>query len=111
MLRPAAGAARLRLDSTSVPDSNRATGEQTPTAGSYREVVEPERLVWAWQSSEPLPEESVVTITLTDLAENKTRMHFTQVGFTWGVFEYGIANTRAGFSEEIDKLAKYLANI
>jgi uncharacterized protein YndB with AHSA1/START domain len=84
------------------------TGVEMPAEGVYREVVEPERLVSVWTFSDPLPEESVVTLTFTDLA-GKTEMRMKQVGWTWGDLEAGLHDTRAGMGEEIDKLAKYLA--
>lgn len=86
---------------------NDANGEEMPASGVYREVVEPERLVWVWTFSDPLPEESVVTLTFSELG-NKTKMRLHQVGWTWGVFEAGLRDTRAGMGEEIDRLAGYL---
>jgi len=84
---------------------NDATGEQQPSSATYREVVEPERLVWAFPGD---PEEVVVTVTLTDLGNDQTRMHFQQVGFGRVAYEAGLRDTRAGLGEEIDKLADYL---
>jgi uncharacterized protein YndB with AHSA1/START domain len=86
---------------------NDTTGEEIVSEGVYREVVQPERLAWVWTFSDPLPEESVVTLTLTDLG-GKTELQLRQVGWTWGDLEAGLRDTRAGMGEEIDKLAKYL---
>jgi uncharacterized protein YndB with AHSA1/START domain len=84
-----------------------ADGDRKPFAGVYREVVEPERLVFSWED----PEESVVTITLTDLGDGRTRLHLRQVGFPSGVYEYGLRDTRLGMGEEIDRLAAYVASV
>lgn len=88
---------------------NDANGDEMHAAGVYREVVEPERLVWASQSGLPLPEEVVVSVTLTDLGDGQTEMKFQQVGFGWGDLEAGLRDTREGHAEEIDRLADYLA--
>jgi uncharacterized protein YndB with AHSA1/START domain len=85
---------------------NDSTGAETPGFAVYREVVEPERLVFVWQDSR-LPEESVVTIVFTDLGDT-TEMTLHQVGFTYGDLEWGLHASRAGMAEEIDKLARYV---
>ncbi|GAB3415697.1 hypothetical protein GCM10027569_37650 [Flindersiella endophytica] len=84
-----------------------ADGSRRPFAGVYREVVAPERLVFTWED----PEESVVTITLTDLGDGRTRLHLVQVGFPSGVYEHGLHDTRLGMGEEIDRLAAYVGSL
>jgi uncharacterized protein YndB with AHSA1/START domain len=59
---------------------NDANGEEYPTAGTYLEVVEPERLVFTWGSpDDPAETQPVITVTLTDRGE-QTEMVFTLVG-------------------------------
>ncbi|HVX46708.1 MAG TPA: SRPBCC domain-containing protein [Mycobacteriales bacterium] len=84
---------------------NDATGEKYPSTATYREIVEPERLVWSFAGP---TEEVVVTMTLTDLGDGRTEMYFRQVGFGPEDFEAGLRDSRAGHAEEIDKLAAYL---
>lgn len=51
-------------------------GSEYPTAGTYREVVEPERLVFTWASpGDPDALAPVITVTLEDLGA-RTRMIF-----------------------------------
>jgi len=87
---------------------NETTGEEYPTAAIYREVVAPERLVWAYPDES---EEVVATVMLTDLGDGRTKMHFEQVGFGLAAHEAGLRDTRAGMAEEIDKLAHYLQTV
>lgn len=86
---------------------NDSTGEKTPSAGTYLEVVAPERLVYRWNDPR-LAEESVVTITLAELAADTTELTLRQVGWTYGALEWGLHATRQGMTEEIDKLARHL---
>lgn len=58
-----------------------ADGTEYPTGGVYREVVEPERLVFRWAEpgeTDPL-REALITIVFADLG-GKTEMTFHQVG-------------------------------
>lgn len=86
-----------------------ATGERTPSTGTYLDVVEPERLSYRWDDAR-VPEDSLVTITLQELPGNRTELTLRQVGWTYGVLEWGLHATRAGMAEEIDKLAAHLEN-
>ncbi|MFD8496581.1 SRPBCC domain-containing protein [Amycolatopsis sp. NPDC059657] len=56
-------------------------GFEAHTGGLYREVAEPERLVFTWGIEvQGTIEESLVTIVFDDVG-GKTKMSFTQVGF------------------------------
>ncbi|MBO0884260.1 MAG: SRPBCC domain-containing protein [Mycobacterium sp.] len=83
------------------------SGEQTPAAGIYVEVVEPTRLVYRWEDGR-LAEESIVTITLTELERDRTELTLRQVGWTYGALEWGLHATRTGMAQELDKLARHL---
>jgi len=54
-------------------------GEEYPAGGEYREIVEPERLVFTW-ALDGKGGTSLVTITLADQG-GKTEMTFHQAGF------------------------------
>lgn len=88
---------------------NDANGDQSVCHATYREVVEPERLVWV--HDDRVLDEIVTTVTLVDLGDGRTEMHFEQRGFGAGDLEAGLRDTRAGHAEEIDKLAHYLASV
>lgn len=55
-----------------------------------------------------LPEESIVTITLSEADRGRTELILRQVGWTYGALEWGLHATRAGLAEEIDKLSRHL---
>jgi uncharacterized protein YndB with AHSA1/START domain len=74
--------------------------------GVYREVVEPECLVFTI-SDQPDGEGEVVTVILTDLGDNKTEMVFHQGGGHLSAEEYGRA--RQGWSGFFERLAEHLA--
>lgn len=83
-------------------------GTEYPTGGVYREVVEPERLVFTWgvaEGSAEVPEESVVTVTFADLGA-KTEMTFHQSGFG---SDQERGNVQEGWAECLEKFAEYLA--
>jgi uncharacterized protein YndB with AHSA1/START domain len=78
-----------------------------PTGGVYREVVEPERLVFTWgiaEGSGVVKDESVVTITFADLG-GKTKMTFTQAGFSSDDERTSVED---GWTQSIDRLAGHL---
>ena len=83
-------------------------GTELRLGGEYREIVEPERLVFthAWydENGNPGPE-TIVTVTLRD-RRGKTEMVFTQTGFSSGESRDGHAG---GWTECFDKLAELLA--
>jgi uncharacterized protein YndB with AHSA1/START domain len=75
----------------------------------YREVVEPERLVftWAWEDAEGKPgHETLVTVNFLE-QDAKTKLIVHQ-----GVFESANARDlhKQGWSSGLDRLAEYLAN-
>ncbi len=77
--------------------------------GVYREIVEPERLVftWAWEDEDGNPgHETVVTVTL---AEQGAR---TELTLHQAVFESVTARDshRGGWTECLERLAEYLAS-
>jgi uncharacterized protein YndB with AHSA1/START domain len=77
--------------------------------GVYREVVEPERLVFtfAWEDAEGKPgHETAVTVTFADL-DGKTELTLHQA-----TFETAAARDdhRRGWTSTLERLAEYLAN-
>jgi uncharacterized protein YndB with AHSA1/START domain len=91
-------------------------GRELWTTGVYREIVEPERIVYtdSWCDeqgtvvpgtrygfSADFPLESLVTVTLADLG-GKTRMTMTHAGLTRGD---DFDTTENGWLESFDKLA------
>jgi uncharacterized protein YndB with AHSA1/START domain len=58
---------------------NQETGKELPFAGSYREVVEPERLVMTFEDPGD-PKAEVVTVTFKDLG-GKTEVTLHQAGY------------------------------
>ena len=82
-------------------------GTELKLGGEYREIVEPERLVFthAWydESGKPGPE-TIVTVTLKE-RRGKTEMNFRQTGFTSGESRDGHAG---GWAECFDKLAELI---
>ena len=83
-------------------------GKDLWLGGVYREIVEPERLVFthAWnnESGQPGPE-TLVTVTFAE-RNGKTDMHFTQTGFTSDESREG---HNGGWNESFDKLEEMLA--
>lgn len=78
--------------------------------GSYREVTEPERLVFtfAWEDEDSRPKhETLVTVTFTEQG-NKTLMTFHQA-----IFESTESRNshRTGWSECFDRLQAYLTTV
>jgi uncharacterized protein YndB with AHSA1/START domain len=75
-------------------------------SGVYREVVEPERLVFTL-SDRPGDEHEVVTVVLTELGDDKTEMVFHQGGGHLSAEQY--ARTKEGWSAFFDSMAEQLA--
>ena len=78
--------------------------------GVYREIVEPERLVftYAWEDVEgKLGHETLVTVTFEE-HEGKTKLTLHQA-----VFESVTARDahRGGWTSSLDRLAKHLATV
>ena len=85
-----------------------AEGVERAMQGTFREVVEPERLVWtgAWINDQGEPgHQTTVTITLADLA-GKTRLTLHQAVFESTEVRDAHNN---GCSSSFDCLAEYLA--
>jgi uncharacterized protein YndB with AHSA1/START domain len=78
---------------------------EIPWKGVYREVAEPERLVFTL-SDQPGDEHEVVTVMLTDLGDGKTEMVFHQGG--GGLDEAGYEQAKAGWGVFFDALAEAL---
>jgi len=87
-----------------------AGGEEYRTAGVFREVVAPERLVYtdcpADEDGNVLPGiESLVTVTLGDLGDGKTKMTMRHEALPAA----GRDGASVGWNQAFDKLAAYLA--
>jgi uncharacterized protein YndB with AHSA1/START domain len=74
--------------------------------GEYREVVEPERLVFT-VTDEPGTSREIVIVELTDLGDGRTEMHFEQRGGGLSPEEYERAGQ--GWSGFFDRIAERLA--
>lgn len=75
--------------------------------GEYREVVEPERLVFTVSDQPELEARELVTVVLVDLGDGRTEMRFEQRG-AMPPEEYERAG--AGWSSFFDWVAKRLAD-
>ena len=73
--------------------------------GEYREVVEPERLVFT-VSDQPGDEYELIVVVLTDLGDCRTEMHFEQHGHM-SAEEYERAGS--GWSSFFDRIDERLA--
>jgi uncharacterized protein YndB with AHSA1/START domain len=76
-------------------------------AGEYREVVEPERLVFTVTDQPGRGEYELVTVVLTDLGQGRTQMDLTQTGGHLTPEEYEQAGQ--GWSSFFDEMAARLA--
>ena len=86
---------------------NEADGSEYPTVGVYREVVQPERLVFTWAS--PGDDDAtapVVTVTLRELPGDRTEMLFHLLGWDG---RPGDENVYDGWDSAFDLLAEHLA--
>ena len=83
-----------------------AAGAEHPEihwAGEYREVVEPERLVFTVTDRPGGDEYELVTVELTDLGDGRTRMDFQQSGGHLTPEEYERAGQGWGsFFDDVD---------
>jgi uncharacterized protein YndB with AHSA1/START domain len=84
---------------TTVSDQD---GREMTTAGVYREVVEPERLVWGDAEHAG----AVATVTFTDLGDGRTEMAFHTTIRATGELRDAAA---AGLASAFDRLAEHLA--
>lgn len=78
--------------------------------GVYREVIEPERLVFtfAWKDENSQPKHETLVLVTFEEQDNKTLMTFQQA-----IFESAESRDshNIGWSECFDRLAVYLANV
>jgi uncharacterized protein YndB with AHSA1/START domain len=74
--------------------------------GEYREVVEPERLVFT-VTDEPGTSREIVIVELADLGDGRTAMTFHQAGFTT---EEARENVHDGWSSAFDRLTEHLTD-
>jgi uncharacterized protein YndB with AHSA1/START domain len=75
--------------------------------GEYREVVEPERLVFTI-TDEPADNYELITVVLTDLGDGRTEMLFQQRGGKLSAEEYERAGQ--GWGSFFDRIAERLAD-
>jgi uncharacterized protein YndB with AHSA1/START domain len=75
--------------------------------GEYREVEEPERLVFTVSDQPGADVYELVTVVLTDLGDGRTEMHFEQSGGNLSPEEYERAGQ--GWSSFFDRIAERLA--
>ena len=87
------------------------SGEKFWQHGEYREIVEPERLVFtfAWgPEGGQRTNQMLVQITFTELGPHKTSMRFVQTAFETLTQRDG---HRAGWNECFDRLIAYFATV
>jgi uncharacterized protein YndB with AHSA1/START domain len=96
-LRPG-GAFRM----TMVSDTD---GTEFPTEMEFREVVESERLVFAWEAQRGLGA-GQVTVTFKDLGDGRTKVSSHFDGFTTDEI---MADAEVGWNGQLDKLGEWLA--
>jgi uncharacterized protein YndB with AHSA1/START domain len=83
-------------------------GTEYPTAGVYREVVEPERLVFTWASpGDPDESAPVVTVALEEHGDSGRQTHMTFHVTGWEGYP-GDGNVYDGWDSALEVLAEYL---
>jgi uncharacterized protein YndB with AHSA1/START domain len=75
--------------------------------GEYREVVEPERLVFTLSDQPGEEAYELITVVLTDLGDGRTELRFEQHG-SLSPEQYGRAGD--GWSSFFDRMARHLAD-
>jgi uncharacterized protein YndB with AHSA1/START domain len=80
-------------------------GTEMPQEGVYREVVEPERLVFEEPAKNNWHEGAVSVVTLTDLGDGRTEMVSHMTIQTTDEMR---ARAEAGIAGSLDRLAEYL---
>jgi uncharacterized protein YndB with AHSA1/START domain len=87
---------------------NQDTGRELPFVGSYREVAEPDRLVFTFENPEDRsdPKIELVTVTFTDLG-GKTEVTLHQAGY---MDPKQYKRTEQGYSKFFDQLEKLLSS-
>ena len=81
-------------------------GSEMTVAGVYREVVEPERLVFEEPAEDAWHEGAVSVLTLTDLGDGRTEM---VVHTTIQTTDEMRGAAQAGMASSFDRLAEHLA--
>jgi uncharacterized protein YndB with AHSA1/START domain len=81
-----------------------ADGTEFPTEMEFREVVEPERIVFGWEAQRGLGA-GEVTITFKDLSD-KTEVTSNYDGFTTDEIA---ADSEVGWNQQLDRLGELLA--
>jgi uncharacterized protein YndB with AHSA1/START domain len=71
--------------------------------GEYREVVEPERLVFAISDQPGDDRFELVTVVLTDLGDGRTEMYFEQRGYLEPEFYETTKRGWGGFFDRVDE--------
>jgi uncharacterized protein YndB with AHSA1/START domain len=87
---------------TSISDA----GAEMPVVGTYREVVEPERLVLEEPGEHAWHDGSVSTVTFTDLGDGRTEMTLTATIETTAEMR---VNAEDGMRGTLDRLAEHLS--
>jgi uncharacterized protein YndB with AHSA1/START domain len=87
------------------------TGETLWQGGVYREIVEPERLVFTfkWEGDnheDGAPVDTLVTVELQEAADGRTDMSFTHEGLK---DERSLTNHAYGWGSTVDRLEAWLA--
>jgi uncharacterized protein YndB with AHSA1/START domain len=81
------------------------SGAEFPSDMRFREVAEPERLVFAWEAQRGIGSGSVA-VTFTDLGDDRTEVTTYFAGFaTDEIF----AGSKVGWEGQLDKLAALVA--
>jgi uncharacterized protein YndB with AHSA1/START domain len=87
---------------TSISDE----GAEMPVVGTYREVVEPERLVLEEPGEHAWHDGSVSTVTFTDLGDGRTEITLTATIETTAEMR---VNAEDGMRGTLDRLAEHLS--
>jgi uncharacterized protein YndB with AHSA1/START domain len=82
-----------------------ADGTEFPSEMEFREVVEFERLVFAWEAQRGLGA-GQVTVTFKELADGRTEVSSHFDGFTTDEI---MADAEAGWNGQLEKLGEWLA--
>ena len=81
-------------------------GEKWYVGGVYREIQEPERIVYTWKWEEGAPEqevETLITVEFNKLGNNETELVLTHEGFAG---EESRNNHEGGWNQAVDQFAR-----
>ena len=79
--------------------------------GVYREIVEPQRIVFTWErngADDPHPGHTLLTVTLDEVDGGKTRLTLHQAAFDATESRDG---HRHGWTEALERLAAYVGKL